>query len=182
MKKNSALLLSGLLLAMACKDTPSGPQASSLLSAPQNGSNALSFQPPPPLEGYFGGSSASTSFTVGVTYFMNGPENNGWISFAKNQPAGVSLSSPSARITIRNRVASGKGLLTIAGVGVIDLASGILEGGDFRGSCSATEGFVGTADVIGGGSCGSFSFTTTLGKTGFITIRAGTAPPIVVGY
>jgi hypothetical protein len=175
MKKLSAVLLAALIGGVACKDL-SSPQASPAIAPPQSGSNALSFRPPPPLASEMDGTVASTSFQIGITYFMNGPENNGWISFNKTQLPGISLSSPSARITIHQGTLSGTGTLTIYG-NVVDLATG-LGTGNFSTACSAGATEVGTVTTgdFGGGDrqgCGSFTFTTTKGETGFAVISPG---------
>jgi len=175
MKKISAVVLVALFGAAACKDV-SAPQGSAALAPPQAGSNDISFRPPPPLDGVIDASIGAFTYTVGVTYFMNGPQNNGWISFNKTQIASVSLSSPSARISIHQGVLSGKGTLTL-GANVVDLATGLGKG-DFHTACSVggiSSGFttVATGDFGGGDNagCGSFTFTTTNGVSGFATIN-----------
>ncbi len=149
MKPIFAFVLPSIGLGLACSEGSTGPQSSASLAPPGAAVNALSYQPPPPFATSVDGSASSTLFSVSVTYFMNPPGNNGWISFAKEQPANVTLSSPSARISIRDGVASGKGSITIVGTTetlVINLENGI-TGGTFRTSCA--------------GSCGSFTFNAT---------------------
>ncbi len=141
---NMRLLSLTALVAVACSEAPTSP--SGVITA-KSVANAAAFRPPPPLE-TIGESSEYSSFNA--TYFLNGPENNGWISFSSQQPAGTSLSTPSARISFHNGTLSGKGVLTLTGAGgsiVIDLKTGV-AGASLFGSCYS--------------SCGSLSLTGTL--------------------
>ncbi|MBA3646596.1 MAG: hypothetical protein H0W63_10520 [Gemmatimonadaceae bacterium] len=152
MKKISSIFLASLAFSIGCKDA-SAPGSSSSLAAPTSARNESSYRPPPPIDAYMDATVDATTYNVSVTYFMNPPGNNGWISFSKNQPAGVSISSPSARITITDGALSGRGSLTFgsgANTYLLNLATGLGKGTfEFSGTkgCSAT--------------CGGFTFTAT---------------------
>jgi hypothetical protein len=162
MKKFSAVALALVFGGVACNEIPTSPAG---IAAPQTASNYSSFRPPPPLDGYVDVTSTAFEFSFYATYFMNGPENNGWISFSSTQPTGVSLSSPSARITIHNGTISGAGTLSFQSAGetfVIDLSSGLSKG-NFSTACSGGVIDV-TLDTRGGGSCATFEVTATSGQ------------------
>ncbi len=143
--KNLSLLAAAGLVAIGCSENPSAPNGESAVLSTQNVASLSAFRPPPPMETIGEVSSAFSAFNA--TYFLNGPENNGWISFGKTQPAGTTLSSPSARISFHKSTISGTGILTLRGTGgvlTVDLSTG-LSGANFFGSCGA--------------SCGSFQMT-----------------------
>ncbi len=147
MKKFSSIILASLAFSIGCKDA-SAPGTT--LSAPTSARNG-SYRPPPPLDAYMDASMDAATFSVSVTYFMNPPGTHGWISFSKTQPEGVSVSSPSARITITDGALSGKGSLTFVSNGqtyLLDLATGL-----GKGTFSGTQGC--------SASCGTFDFTAT---------------------
>ncbi len=156
--KNMRFLSLAALVAMACSESPTVP--SDVITAKRT-ADAAAFRPPPPLA--FEGSSAEYSSFTG-TYFLNGPENNGWISFSKQQPAGTSLSSPSARISFHNGTLSGQGTLTLTGLSgifVVNLKTG-LSGANLFGECTST---CGSLDLTGTQYRGGQSYTTTVTAT-----------------
>ncbi len=134
------------IAALACSESPVGTEGFVAVGTTAD-EVAGGYRPPPPIETVGEASVESEYFQIYSTYFLNPPGNNGWISFSKNQPEGVVLSSPSARITFQNQTLSGKGTLTLIGATatyVVDLATG-LDGANLFGTCGA--------------SCGSFGFT-----------------------
>lgn len=149
------------LAALACSESPVGTEGFVAVGTTAD-EVAGGYRPPPPIETVGEASVESESFQIYSTYFLNPPGNNGWISFSKNQPTNVVLSSPSARITFQSQTLSGKGTLTLIGATatyVIDLATG-LDGANLFGTCGA--------------SCGSFGFTASR-YTRNGTVFAGTA-------
>lgn len=106
----------------ACQQMTTEPAANSNLSIRMFGSNP----PPPPIDsgsvGYSG--STNTGFTLVLTYFMNKPGTNGWLTLVET---GGATGDPDARVSFHDGVVSGKGTWTIptddGGHVVLDLSS-----------------------------------------------------------
>ncbi|MBA3657147.1 MAG: hypothetical protein H0W69_07335 [Gemmatimonadaceae bacterium] len=163
------------MVAMACSEAPTVP--SDVLMAKRT-ADAAAFRPPPPID-FVGETSAEYSAFTG-TYFLNGPGTNGWISFSKQQPAGTSLSSPSARITFHDGTLSGKGTLTLTGSGgilVVDLSTG-LSGANLFGSCTST---CGSLDLTGTQYRGGESFGTRTVKANLRNPAYGGGGDVFIG-
>jgi hypothetical protein len=140
MRSVALAALTALLTVSACQDLGTNPTA----SIDANVGNALGGgfsggnPPPPPIDsGSVGVAStqdqSAPTFTVqfSVTYFMNKPENSGWLKFNRDGDKSTDVDN-SAAIKLTNGVWSGKGtirLLAGGGTFIIDLSKS-----DFRGT------------------------------------------------
>ena len=114
--------------------------------------------PPPPIDSGAVGvaedntSSDPTSVVFRVTYFLNKPENSGWLKFNKDEFDNTDVDN-SAAIKMQNGVFSGKGIVRIQGTGgvfIINLAKVDYAGGrtSFN-ECAATVGTEGLTSETG---------------------------------
>jgi hypothetical protein len=89
----------------ACQQMTTEPAASSNLSIKMVGDNP----PPPPIDsgsvGYTG-SGTSITFFLRLTYFINKPGTNGWLTLIDGDG---NTSDPDARVSVHNGIVSGKG-------------------------------------------------------------------------
>jgi hypothetical protein len=119
----------------ACQQMTTEPAANPNLSIRMFGSNP----PPPPIDSGSVGYDGTTStrlFFLNLTYFMNKPGTNGWLTLIDG---GGNTSDPDARVSVHNGVVSGKGNWFIAlDGGILQLDLGKI---DRRSSFSRDKGY-----------------------------------------
>ena len=121
--------------------------------------------PPPPIDSGAVGTAQDTqnqsNFSTAefnVTYFLNKPENSGWLKFNRDAYDNTDVDN-SAAIRMTAGVYSGKGVIRLfaeGGTFIIDLSKANFDGTSFQ-DCGAT-----TPAADGAGSC----FTANLGGAG----------------
>lgn len=137
---SSRILFGGVLLAaaVACTDSVTNP---SLITAGSSAPFLIGDPPPPPMDSSMAAFDDAATYVVRVTYFFSKTGNNAWLSFDKNQAAGVTA-SPNARITVSQGRATARGTLSIAtssATWTTDLAKAISPGALERfGACKYT--------------------------------------------
>ena len=149
MRSIALATLTALLTVSACQDLGTNPTA----AIDANVGNALGGgfaggnPPPPPIDsGGVGVAStqdeSAPQFSVqfSVTYFLNKPENSGWLKFNRDGDTSTDVDN-SAAIKLTNGVLSGKGtirLLAPGGTFTIDLSKADFRGTTFE-DCGATR-------------------------------------------
>lgn len=147
MRRAAVAVLASFVAVTACQDLTTTTAAKQDESAIFFGGLSGDNPPPPPIDsggvGVAEDANSPGTFTnvnLSVTYFLNKPENSGWLKFNRGGDEDVSVDN-SAAVKMTNGVYSGKGIIRVSdgsGLFIIDLSKAVFNSGTSFEECTAT--------------------------------------------